>query len=921
MNTIGIALLWCVVQVTLIGLLAAGLYLVARRLRPAAAASVVLTGLATVVVLSLFVLSPWPRWTIHRLTTPPAALDSAPVSLPTEQGAKTARLDNSRPSSAGEGQPVKTSGGNAVSIKNRPSSATILWQTLLDELAAPQAAAQSDAWRWPAVMAVLLLAAMACGLGWLLLGVAAVRWQRLRSRPVVDGPLLALVEVLRAELGCRRRVEVRQSDDLTTAATIGWRRPVLFLPADWTTWTVAQRRAVLAHEIVHARSHDFIALLLGQIGLSLHFYHPLLHWLIGRLRLEQELAADAVAASVSGGQRQYLLTIAELALRRQDRPLFWPARSFLPTQTTFLRRIAMLRDSKVRIDRLSPVTRLITVGAVLLCGLLVAGLRGPAGQPQLLAADRAGATASDGSMDTSFMIDSASAMVVIRPAAIFSRPEFAPLAMLLDKSSIRIPGTRLADFRQITVIEPVPAYSEIMVFQGVKPIVDECLMQLMPDKKYTISDYHGKKMYRSSYGNRVILKYDDRTIVTCRTEQALDVYMSAKRGALPKWLPAKAWESLRGDDYVIVADMTVMRPELEKMVYRFPAIVQAAFASVSPVWEDSTALAAGARLDNRLAADAWAATKDTDSSERLRRTTEVLKTLLQGAVKNTRTAVQSGQQPSLATILPLLDVADSLLDNVKFQQEGSNVRLQMSIELDDTRLGVLVSAFVAATQPPDASTKAGMMALVEDFFHHNWHDVTSRETLDWGEPTKTKDGNFSIRYKFRARYWYGEPKIVERTFTFTPDGTFVSAEKIKKRPASPAQVYEVHKKVSDFPDREDLSTPEAAYASIHRAYVAEGDAAWPRLSVPWQAERMPPAGAKRPLPKETADRLLGAEILEVHVWDGKHAVVIAREERSDGRDYMGMRWLDRVEGRWLNESNDSRRTIEQARQKIEQSRE
>ena len=37
MNAIGIALAWCIVQVTLIGLLAAGLYLLVRRLRPAAA--------------------------------------------------------------------------------------------------------------------------------------------------------------------------------------------------------------------------------------------------------------------------------------------------------------------------------------------------------------------------------------------------------------------------------------------------------------------------------------------------------------------------------------------------------------------------------------------------------------------------------------------------------------------------------------------------------------------------------------------------------------------------------------------------------------------------------------------------------------------------------------------------------------------
>ena len=172
-----------------------------------------------------------------------------------------------------------------------------------------------------------------------------------------DVSLLELIEVLRAELGCRRPVEVRQADDLATAATIGWRRPVVLLPVDWTAWTPEQRRAVLAHEIAHAGSDDFLAILVGaNSDLVLHFYHPLLHWLMNRLRLQQELAADAAAAGVSGGQRRYLTTIAELALRQQDRPLLWPARTFLPTRTTFLRRIAMLRDSSDRpgLDRQDP---------------------------------------------------------------------------------------------------------------------------------------------------------------------------------------------------------------------------------------------------------------------------------------------------------------------------------------------------------------------------------------------------------------------------------------------------------------------------------------------------------------------------------------------------------------------------------------
>ena len=74
--------------------------------------------------------------------------------------------------------------------------------------------------------------------------------------------------------------------------------------------------------------------------------------------------ADAAASRISGGQRQYLTTIAELALHQTERPMFWPARTFLPTQTTFLRRIAMLRNKKLRLERLSPFSRLIAVGIV-----------------------------------------------------------------------------------------------------------------------------------------------------------------------------------------------------------------------------------------------------------------------------------------------------------------------------------------------------------------------------------------------------------------------------------------------------------------------------------------------------------------------------------------------------------------------------
>ena len=92
---------------------------------------------------------------------------------------------------------------------------------------------------------------------------------------------------------------------------------------------------------------DFLTGLIAQISVALHFYHPLAHWLAKRLRLEQELAADAWGAALSGGSPTYLVTLAQMALRREDRSLAGPARAFLPSRGTLVTRIEMLRNNHV----------------------------------------------------------------------------------------------------------------------------------------------------------------------------------------------------------------------------------------------------------------------------------------------------------------------------------------------------------------------------------------------------------------------------------------------------------------------------------------------------------------------------------------------------------------------------------------------
>ena len=148
------------------------------------------TSLAIVVALSLFVLSPWPRWTpdvflraasVENRSTEgvdvrPVESDTSLLSTNLRVGAWEKQLGgravefDSFPQPSRDVQATTPSRDGVSPTKPSASTAATLWHTILDEIAKSES---SDAWRWPAVAAMLLLAAMALGLGWLVLGVVA----------------------------------------------------------------------------------------------------------------------------------------------------------------------------------------------------------------------------------------------------------------------------------------------------------------------------------------------------------------------------------------------------------------------------------------------------------------------------------------------------------------------------------------------------------------------------------------------------------------------------------------------------------------------------------------------------------------------------------------------------------------------------
>jgi hypothetical protein len=89
------------------------------------------------------------------------------------------------------------------------------------------------------------------------------------------------------------------------------------------------------------------------------------------------------------------------------------------------------------------------------------------------------------------------------------------------------------------------------------------------------------------------------------------------------------------------------------------------------------------------------------------------------------------------------------------------------------------------------------------------------------------------------------------------------AQRHQVQKESVVRSYAVNKKVSEFPPLRDLSTPEAAYATIMRDFMATGasDSEWSEIST-WRSQKTD----RTPVSPERVSEYLNADIHEVIIY-------------------------------------------------------
>ncbi|MCH7688737.1 MAG: M56 family metallopeptidase [Planctomycetes bacterium] len=125
--------------------------------------------------------------------------------------------------------------------------------------------------------------------------------QMLRTAVPAPGELAALLQNATELLGLKRVPQVVLTEFDCSPFVCGIFRPVIVLPKSLTSSFDPKRmQQVLLHELAHVKRLDLLWGWIPEIARIIYFFHPFVHWVSYRIRLERELSCDQLAMAHSG---------------------------------------------------------------------------------------------------------------------------------------------------------------------------------------------------------------------------------------------------------------------------------------------------------------------------------------------------------------------------------------------------------------------------------------------------------------------------------------------------------------------------------------------------------------------------------------------------------------------------------------------
>lgn len=225
----------------------------------------------------------------------------------------------------------------------------------------------------------------------LCLGLWAIRRLRRHAVPVTDTSALALVESVAVRLGVRRRVGLRESQDVDTAITGGWLRPFILLPPGLREELGSEIEAVFAHELAHVQRMDFAVAVVQAVADAATTLSPGHRRLSREAGLLREQACDDVVLRLGIGRLRYARALEALGKWSRGIPVTHVVCAANRDLATRVRRL--LDPSATKLDALvvagAAIVLCVGAAATTLVAVAAPGLPMPPGSSALATAPRA----------------------------------------------------------------------------------------------------------------------------------------------------------------------------------------------------------------------------------------------------------------------------------------------------------------------------------------------------------------------------------------------------------------------------------------------------------------------------------------------------------------------------------------------------
>jgi len=183
---------------------------------------------------------------------------------------------------------------------------------------------------------VLLAAGAVARLGWLGVGLWRLRQYRRHARPLEPANAWSV------------EADLRISREISSPVTFGVRKPVVLLPARFPELDARTQEAILCHEVLHVRRHDWLFTIAEELVRALFWFHPAIWWLLGEIGLAREQAVDRGVVELTKSRDEYVDALLAIAGARPrldlaPAPLFLRKRHFKQRVVSILKEVRMSR--------------------------------------------------------------------------------------------------------------------------------------------------------------------------------------------------------------------------------------------------------------------------------------------------------------------------------------------------------------------------------------------------------------------------------------------------------------------------------------------------------------------------------------------------------------------------------------------------